>query len=65
MQVNLESTSLGDLEKRLHAYEYEYGTSSEQMLEAFCNGRVRETPALRQWSMLFRAWQAAAVAPTR
>lgn len=45
------------LRERLDAFERKYGKPSAEFIEAFRNGRLRETPDFREWSHVYGAWQ--------
>lgn len=60
MKVDTRTTGVGELEKRLQAFEELYGVPSESMVEAFkVDGRLQETSELRRWSRMFRSYKAA------
>ena len=45
-----------DLKKRLHAFEEKYRMPSERFVEAFRNGKLRETEDFHEWSSAYGAW---------
>jgi hypothetical protein len=55
MAVKVEPLGIREIESRLGAFEETFSLSSERFVEAFRNGRLRETPEFHEWASLVEA----------
>jgi hypothetical protein len=57
MAVDVRPVGLDELKARLYHFEAKYGLPSEQFIDAFRNGRLKETEDFREWSMAYGSWR--------